>query len=139
MASIDKRMRNGRTGWRVRYRDPAGEQRNKTFARRVDAERFLITVESSKLLGSYIDPALARLTVGDWAARWLDGQVHLKPTTRERYAGILRQHVVPSGARQNSPTYRTPMFRRGYRSLHLQSPATVRKVHRVLSLVLHRP
>src|SRR6188472_1720289 len=90
MASIEKRTRNGQVRWYMRYRDPAGVQRNKTFDRKVDAERFLTTVESAKLTGSYIDPAASRLTVGMWAQRWLEGQTHLKPSTRERYAGILR-------------------------------------------------
>lgn len=35
--------------WRAHYRTPDGRQRNKTFARKVDADRFLTTVESSKL------------------------------------------------------------------------------------------
>ena len=89
MASIEKRTRNGQVRWYMRYRDPAGAQRTKTFDRKADAERFLTTVESAKLTGSYIAPAASRLTVGIWAQRWLDCQTHLKPSTRERYAGIL--------------------------------------------------
>src|SRR5665811_107520 len=95
MASIEKRTRNGQVRWYMRYRDPGGAQRTKTFDRKVDAERFLTTVESAKLTGSYIDPAASRLTVRIWAQRWLDGQTHLKPSTRERYAGILREHINP--------------------------------------------
>jgi hypothetical protein len=95
MASIEKRTRDGRVTWRAHYRDPAGRQRNRTFSHRIDAERFLTTVEAAKLTGSYVDPTLARLTVGDWSIRWLEGQAHLKPSTRERYAGILREHVGP--------------------------------------------
>jgi hypothetical protein len=34
MATIEKRVRNGRTTYLVRYRDPAGRQRSKVFARR---------------------------------------------------------------------------------------------------------
>jgi hypothetical protein len=48
----------------------AGAQRNKTFARKVDAERFLAGVESAKVIGTYVDPALAKVTVGAWAQRW---------------------------------------------------------------------
>ena len=43
MASIEKRVRGGQVRWYMRYRDPAGVQRNKTFDRKVDAERFLTT------------------------------------------------------------------------------------------------
>ena len=43
MASIEKRNRNGRSRWYVRYRDPAGRQRTKVFDRKIDAERYLTT------------------------------------------------------------------------------------------------
>jgi len=95
MASIEQRTRNGRVRWYMRYRDPNGQQRTKTFDRKIDAERYLTTIESSKLTGSYIDPAAARLNLWPWAQGWLNGQTHLKPSTRERYAGILRAHIVP--------------------------------------------
>lgn len=138
MASIEKRTRNGQVSWRARYRDPAGKQRNRSFTRKLDAERFLTTVESSKLVGSYIDPALARLTVGDWSARWLDGQAHLKPSTRERYAGILRQHVAPRWASTRLADVTHSAVQTWVSTLMQQgsAPATVRKVHRVLSLIL---
>ena len=64
MSSIEKRTRNGRVTWLARYRDPSGGQRKRSFPRKIDAERYLTTVESSKLVGSYIDPVLAQLTVG---------------------------------------------------------------------------
>jgi hypothetical protein len=42
MASVERRVRSdGHTAWRAHYRTPAGAQRNKTFDRKVDAERFL--------------------------------------------------------------------------------------------------
>jgi hypothetical protein len=48
MASIEKRRRqDGRASWRAHYRTPSGEQRNKTFDRKADAERFFANVESS--------------------------------------------------------------------------------------------
>ena len=52
-------------------------------------------VESAKVTGTYVDPALSKVTVGDWAQRWLDGQAHLKPTTRSRYTGIVSKHIRP--------------------------------------------
>ena len=114
MASIEKRQRNGRPVWRAHYRTPAGSQRNKTFARKVDAERFLASVESAKNTGSFVDPVLARITVGEWARTWLAGQAHLKPSTRERYAGILREHVTPRpGTGCSSQTSRTRTCRPG--------------------------
>ena len=74
MASVEKRIRDGRVRWYARYRDPNGRQLSRSFDRKADAERFLTGVESSKLTGSYVDPALARLTVGEWAAQWFNGR-----------------------------------------------------------------
>jgi integrase len=138
VASIEKRVRAGRrTAWRARYRTPSGDQRNKSFARKVDAERFLASVESAKTLGSFVDPAMARLTMGTWATHWLENQTHLKASTKERYAGILREHIRPKWdgvqlanvAHADVQSWVTSLSR-------TRSPATVRKVHRVLSLIL---
>lgn len=72
MASIEKRPRSdGKNSWRAHYRTPSGAQRNKTFDRKIDAERFLASVEHSKSLGSYVDPALSKVTVAEWGpAGW---------------------------------------------------------------------
>ena len=96
MASIEKRSRDGHVVWRAHYRTPAGTQRNKTFTRKIDAERFLATVENAKNTGTFVDPALSRITVGEWAQRWLNGQTQLKPTTRERYEGVVRKYIQPT-------------------------------------------
>ena len=58
MATIQKRVRNGKTTYRVRYRDPAGMQRSKVFARKADAQRFLNETETAKARGTWTDPAL---------------------------------------------------------------------------------
>jgi HAD superfamily hydrolase (TIGR01509 family) len=49
VASIEKRTRSGQLRWHARYRDPVGAQMVKVFSRKVDAERFLTTVEASKM------------------------------------------------------------------------------------------
>jgi hypothetical protein len=93
MGNIQKRP-SGK--WRARYRDPAGKERARHFARKVDAERWLTSVEAAKARGEWIDPARSRMTVGDWSQRWLAAQVQLKPSTYARYAGVLRRQILPS-------------------------------------------
>jgi hypothetical protein len=56
MASAEKRVRNGRARWYARYRTPDGQQRTRTFARKVDADHFLVEIEASKQRGSFVDP-----------------------------------------------------------------------------------
>lgn len=138
MSSIEKRSsRDGHSVWRAHYRTPDGKQRNKSFSRKLDAERFLTRIESAKLAGSFADPALARLTMGEWSARWLAGQGHLKASTRERYAGILRAHVDPRWSKVRLADVRHADVQAWVSELaQRRSASTARKAHRVLSLVL---
>ncbi len=134
MASIAKRP-DGR--WRARYRDPSGKEHARHFPRKIDAQRWLDGITTAVTTGTYVDPAKAQVTVGDWAAQWLRAQAHLKPSTRERYAGIIRTHVEPSWA----PVRLADVTHAGVQSwvsdlAAKRSPSTARKAHRVLSLVL---
>ncbi|HEV8166265.1 MAG TPA: site-specific integrase, partial [Actinomycetota bacterium] len=71
MASVEKRTRNGKVSYSVRYRDPAGRSRRKVFARKVDAQRFLIEIEGAKQPGRrWVDPAARKVKLGEWAERW---------------------------------------------------------------------
>jgi hypothetical protein len=81
--------------WRARYRDPSGRERARHFRRKIDAERWLASVENAKHRGEWIDPALARITVGEWSKRWLASQTQLKPLTVERYGTIVRVQILP--------------------------------------------
>ena len=137
MASIEKRRRAGRMRWYARYRTPDGKQCVKVFGRKLDAERYLVSVESSKLIGAYIDPALSRLFVGDWARRWLDGQAHLKPSTLERYRGIVVADIEPKWKSVKLADVSHSDVQMWVSQLSKsRAPATVRKVYRVLSLIL---
>lgn len=89
------------------------------------------------MVGAYIDPQLGRVTVGEWSMRWLAGQAHLKPTTRERYAGILREHITPRWAAVKLTDVSHADVQGWLTELsERRQAATVRKVHRVLSRIL---
>ena len=116
MASIDTIVEvagaNGRTTWmrvpagqkapkgaryRVRYRTPDGKSRSKTVTRKLDAERFLATVEGRKLDGTFVDPMAGRLPFAVYAAGWLDRKrATLKPTTVATWASHLAAHITPA-------------------------------------------
>ena len=53
-----------------RYRAPDGTERNNTFRRKADAEKFLATVESAKVRGAWTDPAAGRATLAAWLEEW---------------------------------------------------------------------
>jgi hypothetical protein len=65
MAPIRKVSRTGRgdgrrMAYEVRYRDPARRERSRTFARRVDAERFVATIETDVARGQIHRPGLRK-------------------------------------------------------------------------------
>lgn len=95
MSTIEKRVRNGKVSYRVRYRDPAGRQKSKTFARKVDADRWQAENELSKAKGSWVDPAAGKITFGEWAERWFLTTAGLKPSTRNNYRRRLENYVLP--------------------------------------------
>ena len=79
MASITKRP-DGR--WRARYRDAAGKEHAKHFARKLDGQRWLDEVTSSVVTGNYTDPKTARTTVGEWCDD-MAGRVRHPPRRRQ--------------------------------------------------------
>jgi Phage integrase, N-terminal SAM-like domain len=91
-----KKQGRGRPRWRARYRDPSWRERSRSFARKVDAERFLVSIEDAKLRGAYVDPAAGRIGFGEWAERWYLTTAHLKLSTRHDYRMLLDHQVLPA-------------------------------------------
>jgi integrase len=136
MASIEKRPGpDSKPRYVVRYRDPSGKQRNKTFTRKVDAERHLVDVEGAKDRGTYVDPGRAKLTVGEWADQWLASKLDLAPKTRERYAGIISAHIRPRWGTAQLSKITHAELQRWIASIDV-APASVKKIHRVMSMLL---
>ncbi len=80
--------------WRARYLDPDGRERNRSFATKVMAEKFLTEVEHSKIAGSYRDPDAGRISLRKYAAGWVQGY----PEDSSRGEVIRRQlrlHILP--------------------------------------------
>jgi integrase len=87
-----KRHANGR--WRARYRDESGREHARHFPRKIDADRWLSTVQADMLRGTYVDPRAGRVTFREYAERWRTIQVH-RPTTRAQLDTHFRRHVYP--------------------------------------------
>lgn len=74
--------------WLCTFYDAAGKRKARSFTRKLDADRFLATTQTDQLRGTWVDPAAGRVTLRDYAERWLALR-DIRPTTRERYAGYL--------------------------------------------------
>ena len=135
MAHIQKRG-NGR--WRARYRGPDHREYSRTFARRIDAERFLASVESRKNVGGWIDPRRGRLTLAAWVEVWARSIVHLKPSTLSGYESLLNRYILPGFgsvalARIEPVDVREWVAALTERGL---SPARVRQAYQLLSAIM---
>lgn len=94
------REKTGRFGkglrYRVRYIDPSGRERSKSFPDRQKraADDFLVSIEGDKLKGNYIDPAAGRMSFGEYAEDWLRTHV-VDESSRETTEYRIRKHVIP--------------------------------------------
>lgn len=96
MAYIVKRKtKSGEQRYLVRYYDPAGKLRNKTFRRRKDADNFISTTEADKVRGTWIDEAHGRTLFADWWDRYWETTVNLRPSSRARDESYARNHLLP--------------------------------------------
>lgn len=91
MAWIEKRS----AGYRVRYRDPLGKSRSRTFQRKADADRFAREVEVDKDRGEWIDPRGAQMPLTEWVKTFLSLARSLAPTTQETYQRDLDKYILP--------------------------------------------
>ncbi|MGW4593721.1 phage integrase central domain-containing protein [Amycolatopsis thermoflava] len=82
--------------YKVRYLDPDGEERSKSFPdkQKKRAEDFLIEVESDKREGKYVDPRAAQKTFKQVAENWILGQSS-DPKTREVLRSRLESQIYP--------------------------------------------
>lgn len=96
MATIEKWTPHPATGnprWRARWRDPDGRTQSRVFARKVDAEKHLVGVEHSKLVGSYVAPAAGRTTVAEYWSVWSERQ-QWRASSRLSVTSLFTNHVL---------------------------------------------
>src|SRR3954453_20953648 len=129
---------DGSRRYRARYRDLGGRQHEKRCTRKVDAQRWLDEATSALATRTWTAPERGRVTVAEWAERWLAAQTGIKPSTHYRYGTLLRAHVLPAWGNHrladvthaDVATWVAQLRQRG------SAPGTVRQAHRVLSLLL---
>ncbi len=139
---LDKDGKNPKVGdlrYRVRYRTPGRRQTDKRgFRTKREAQMFAATVEVSKARGEFISHSAGRGTVGEAVELWSEGWADLSPSTAERYRGIIRKHIAPKWGTVALADVVTSDVKAWTANLINSglAAASVRKVHRVLSLAL---
>jgi hypothetical protein len=98
MASIEERHVRGQDRFLVRYRDPSGKQKARTFKSRKEAADYEAEVRTDMRRGAYLDPQAGQMKVKPWAEKWLAAQGHLKPSTKARLLSRLDPQIGPPSA-----------------------------------------
>lgn len=124
--------------WQVRYVDPRGKERARNFARRSDAEKFLVTVESDKVRGTWTDPEAGRITVGEWNEQVQAGRLNLARSTGARDDSVIRSMVLPTFGATPLLAVEPPDVRAWVAKLvdSGYAPSTVRRAYTLLQMVL---
>ena len=131
-------QRRAKDRWRARYIDPNGRERSRTFPRKVDAERFLATVDADLVRREWVDPRLGKKTFREWADEFESSRVDLEATTQAQHAAYLRNHLLPRFGDQSLAAI-TEMQVRAFVAQLVKdglAPATVTKNLRILSQIL---
>ncbi len=101
-------MARGRTSWGSVRRLPSGRYQARyrvdavthvapsTFRNKRDADIYLARVRTDIERGVWVDPEAGKVTVRDYATRWLRERPNLRPRTVELYEGELRLHILPA-------------------------------------------
>lgn len=135
MAVERRATASGRVRWRARYYDPAGREHAKTFDTKREAERYLADQRATLSDHKWIDPQASNIRLDAlWERYARDLLPLLADTTQTGYRAAWRDVAPALGdfpvgrlTRQHVQQFVTELGK---------GSATVRKAHRVLSLVL---
>lgn len=81
--------------WRARYVDAQGREHAKGFSRKNDAQSWLNQQVSDQVTGTWTDPAMAAVTFGVIADKWLTTKAHRSAKTVAGYKSLLDTIVMP--------------------------------------------
>jgi integrase len=132
MASVDRYGDR----WRARWRTPDGKSRSKVFKRKLDADRFLTSVEHNKLTGGYVDPSAGKVTFKSYATDWASRQVW-RPASTAIYSQSF-QRVYPTIGDRPLAQLRTSELQALVRKLSDDglAPTTIESTYRAAVAVL---
>src|SRR5205823_6211659 len=82
--------------WRVRYLDPAGAERSRSFDRKADAEKFMVATAAAVDRGTWTDPAAGKMTLRRYVEQtYLPAQA-TEATTMHSTESRFRTRILPA-------------------------------------------
>jgi integrase len=120
--------------WRVRYADPDGNEKNRSFEKKAVAEKFRDQVAADVLRGTYMDPDAGRVTFRKFAGEWLAAQ-RFDDVTRDAVESRLRNHVLPVFGDKRLDQITTAMVKTWLANLR-GAPSTKAKIFTHLNTIM---
>jgi integrase len=105
------------------------------FDRKLDAERWLTTVEHQKLTGGYVDPRAGKVTFRSYAEQWSARQVW-RPSTADAFAAAFARVFPVIGSRPIAQLHTSELQALVKKLSATLAPATVEATHRAVAAVL---
>lgn len=124
--------------FQARHRLADGTCRGQTFAKRGDAVDWLASIKVDQGTGVYVDPRLGARTFEEWAATYMAGSVHLKPSTRSRDMSTLNCRLLPSFGDRPLGDITQPEVRSWVAAMNSEdiTPGTVVKTYQIFSKIM---
>lgn len=123
--------------WRIQFVDLTGRNRTKTAETKQDAYRELVRLEQQMALGFLDRPAREVPTLAEWLETWMAArQGEVRISTHLGFESTIRLHIRPLLGQKKIDGIRVGDIEGAYLALGRSSglsPATIRKVHAVLS------
>jgi integrase len=124
--------------WKARLAIPGRGTRNRTFNRKIDAQKWLRNEQANLDRAEWTDPRLARMSFSEWSTEWLETRRHLKPKTLAGYESLLRVHLLPQFGEMplsGIDPYMIEAWVIELTDLGLSS-SRIRQAHQLLSMIL---
>ncbi len=132
------RKRSDKGTYEASYRDPQGRVRSKSFKTKTEARGFLAAAENAKQRGDWTDPRGGKIRFEDYAADYLESVAHLRPGTRQKIEGHLRNQIYPFFDRTQLGAIRPAHVRAWIAALEKEglAPGTINGIYRTFSKIL---
>ena len=131
---IKTRQTKSGVRYEVRYRDPIGLERSRTFTTKKLAEKYEREQRTEVGKGSWLDPRHGSQTFAEFMDKWLAERHDLRPRTLELYRSLLKRHLKPTfGALTMAKLSASSTAVRSWNAeLAREHPATAAKAYRLL-------
>ena len=129
-----RRRSSGR--WQAVYEYQGKSVSVGVFPSKADAQARLSAIEIELRRGTWTDPRAGRITLTEYAERWLERRPGLGIRTRELYEYLLRKYIGPSLGHHFITNLTPEQVREWHADLATRLPSTAAKSYRLLSTIM---